>query len=91
MRVDIDVDLQGWRPTKGQVDKHGEIIEDRIYNQKDFDTNMVIDEQTERVASDHHQLPQAHRHDGEDHCVLVEDIDLRRKIGGRVTNSNVQP
>ena len=50
IRVDLDVDLQGWRPTKGQVDKNGEIIEDRIYNQKDFDRTMVIDERTEVVA-----------------------------------------
>ncbi|HDY7992894.1 TPA: DEAD/DEAH box helicase family protein [Vibrio vulnificus] len=50
VRVDIDVDLQGWRPTKGQVDKHGEVITDRIYNQSDFDRTMVIDERTELVA-----------------------------------------
>ncbi|MDF9389126.1 DEAD/DEAH box helicase [Vibrio sp. 1151_11] len=50
IRVDIDIDVQGWRPTKGQTDKHGEIIEDRIYNQKDFDRTMIIDERTELVA-----------------------------------------
>ncbi|MFZ3503356.1 EcoAI/FtnUII family type I restriction enzme subunit R [Vibrio harveyi] len=50
VRVDIDVDLQGWRPTKGQVDKRGEVITDRIYNQSDFDRTMVIDERTELVA-----------------------------------------
>ncbi|MEQ5727464.1 DEAD/DEAH box helicase family protein [Providencia rettgeri] len=50
VRVDIDVDLQGWRPTKGQVDKQGQLIDDRIYNQKDFDRTMVIDERTQLVA-----------------------------------------
>ncbi len=50
VRVDIDVDLQGWRPTKGQVDNNGEIIKDQIYNQKDFDRIMVIDERTDLVA-----------------------------------------
>lgn len=50
VRVDLDVDLQGWRPTKGQKDKHGETITDRIYNQKDFDRTMVIDERTALVA-----------------------------------------
>lgn len=50
IRVDLDVDLQGWRPTKNQVDKNGELIEDRIYNQKDFDRVMVIDERTQLVA-----------------------------------------
>ncbi|HCL5309952.1 TPA: DEAD/DEAH box helicase family protein [Salmonella enterica] len=50
VRVDLNVDLQGWRPTKGQVDKNGELIDDRIYNQKDFDRTMVIDERTMLVA-----------------------------------------
>lgn len=50
IRVDINVDVQGWRPTKGQSDLNGEVIEDRIYNQKDFDRTMVIDERTELVA-----------------------------------------
>ena len=50
VRVDLDVDLQGWRPTKGQVDNNGEVIQDRIYNQKDFDRTMVIDERTMLVA-----------------------------------------
>ncbi|ASD67400.1 EcoAI/FtnUII family type I restriction enzme subunit R [Pseudoalteromonas piscicida] len=50
VRVDIDVDLQGWRPTKGMVDKNGHVIEDRIYNQKDFDRTMIIDERTQLVA-----------------------------------------
>jgi len=50
VRVDIDVDLQGWRPSKGQTDKNGELIDDRIYNQKDFDRTLVIDERTQLVA-----------------------------------------
>jgi len=50
VRVDIDVDLQGWRPTKGQIDNNGEEIDDRIYNQKDFDRTLVIDERTQLVA-----------------------------------------
>jgi len=50
VRVDLDVDLQGWRPTKGQIDNNGELIQDRIYNQKDFDRTMVIDERTQLVA-----------------------------------------
>ena len=50
VRVDLDIDLQGWRPTKGQVDKRGNEVEDRIYNQKDFDRTLVIDERTQLVA-----------------------------------------
>ncbi|MCW8354658.1 DEAD/DEAH box helicase family protein [Marinomonas pontica] len=50
IRVDIDKDVQGWRPEKNQVDTHGNLIEDRIYNQKDFDRTLVIDDRTELVA-----------------------------------------
>lgn len=50
IRVSIDVDLEGWRPEKDKTDKDGNIIEDRIYNRKDYDRNLVIDERTEIVA-----------------------------------------
>ena len=50
VRIDIDKDLQGWRPSKGQTDKHGELIEDRIYNQQDMDRTLVLEKRTELVA-----------------------------------------
>ncbi len=50
VRIDFDKDLAGWRPEQGKVDKHGELIEDRIYNQKDFDRKLVLDERTKLVA-----------------------------------------
>ena len=50
VRVDLDIDLQGWRPDKDQVDLQGEVIKDRIYNQKDFDRTIVIDDRTQVVA-----------------------------------------
>lgn len=50
VRIDFDKDLAGWRPEKGQVDKNGNLIEDRIFNQKDIDRNIVFDKRTELVA-----------------------------------------
>ncbi len=50
VRIDIDKDLQGWRPSKGQLDKNGEVIEDRIYNQQDMDRTLVLEKRTELVA-----------------------------------------
>jgi len=50
VKVHLDLDIAGYRPTKGEVDKYGYEIEDRIYNQKDYDRNLVIDERTKRVA-----------------------------------------
>ena len=50
IRVGLNVDLQGYRPEEGKLDENGEPIEDREYNVKDFDKNLVIDERTKTVA-----------------------------------------
>jgi type I restriction enzyme, R subunit len=50
VKVHLDVDIEGYRPQRGETDKYGHEIEDRIYNQKDFDRELVIDERTKRVA-----------------------------------------
>lgn len=50
IRVDIDKDLLGWRPAEGQTDKHGNLIEDRIYNAQDFDSALVLEQRTKLVA-----------------------------------------
>ncbi|WP_257291616.1 EcoAI/FtnUII family type I restriction enzme subunit R, partial [Endozoicomonas sp. ONNA1] len=50
IRFDFDIDLEGWRPQKGQIDKYGNLIEDRIFNQRDMDRNIVFDERTQLVA-----------------------------------------
>ena len=50
VRIDIDKDVQGWRPSKGQTDKNGNLIEDRVYNQIDMDRTLVLEKRTELVA-----------------------------------------
>ena len=50
IRIALNVDAEGWRPNQGKTDKAGKEIEDRIYNRKDFDRNLVIEERTEMVA-----------------------------------------
>jgi len=50
VRIDIDKDLQGWRPSTGQIDKKGQLIEDRIYNLSDMDRTLVLEKRTELVA-----------------------------------------
>lgn len=50
IRVGINIDMEGWRPEDGKTDKDGNLVDDRIYNKKDFDRNLVIDERTEVVA-----------------------------------------
>lgn len=51
IRIGLDKDLEGYRPEAGKVDKYGYEIEDREYNAKDFDRNLVIDDRTRVVAS----------------------------------------
>lgn len=50
VRVGINVDLEGWRPERGKIDKDGNPVEDRIYNKKDYDRSLVIDERTAVVS-----------------------------------------
>lgn len=51
IRVTLSTDTEeGWRPGKGKTDKAGHDVEDRVYNRKDFDRNLVIDERTDKVA-----------------------------------------
>jgi type I restriction enzyme, R subunit len=50
IRVGINVDLEGWRPEEGTRDNDGNLIDDRLYNTKDYDRNLVIDERTKTVA-----------------------------------------
>lgn len=50
IKVHLNIDVEGFRPEKGEVDKQGSLIDDRIYNIKDFDRNIVIDTRTQRVA-----------------------------------------
>jgi len=50
VRIGLNVDAEGWRPNQEKTDIDGNPIEDRIYNRKDFDRNLVIEERTELVA-----------------------------------------
>ncbi len=50
IRIGLNVDLEGWRPTTDKTDIWGEPVEDRIYNRTDFDKKLVIEERTDTVA-----------------------------------------
>lgn len=49
VRITTNVD-EGWRPTAGLIDKYGNEVKDRIYNLKDYDRTLAIDERTELMA-----------------------------------------
>ena len=51
--INISTDIgEGWRPVKGQRDKFGNLIEDRVYNNTDYDYNIIIEDRTNQVASE---------------------------------------
>lgn len=49
VRITTNLD-EGWRPTSGMLDKFGHEIKDRVYNLKDYDRKMVIDQRTQVIA-----------------------------------------
>ncbi|MBS8239745.1 restriction endonuclease [Marinobacter lipolyticus] len=87
VRIDLDRDLQGWRPSKGQTDKHGELIDDRIYNQKDFDRTLVLEKRTQVVAQKVTEfLEQTDPY--QKTIVFCEDIDHAERMRQALVNLN---
>ena len=87
VRIDLDKDLEGWRPDKGMEDKLGNEIEDRIFNQKDFDKSLVLEQRTLLVAkkiSDF--LRQTNRFDKV--IVFCENIDHAERMRSALVNEN---
>ncbi len=87
VRIDIDKDVQGWRPEKGQVDKHGNPIEDRVYNQKDMDKTLVLDQRTLLVAR---KITEFLESTGpyQKTIVFCEDIDHAERMRQALVNQN---
>lgn len=53
--INVTLDIgDGWRPYKGQKDIFGQEIEDRIYNNRDFDypNGVIIEDRINEVASE---------------------------------------
>lgn len=42
----------GWRPYKGQLDYYGNPIPDRVYNNSDYDTNIILADRIQQVAKE---------------------------------------
>jgi type I restriction enzyme R subunit len=87
VRIDIDKDLTGWRPDRGMVDKNGYEIEDRVYNQKDFDKNLVLKQRTKLVAKKISEFLKAtNRFDKT--IVFCENIDHAERMRQALVNEN---
>ena len=87
VRVGLNVDLEGWRPEFGKTDKQGLLVEDRIYNRKDFDKNLVIDERTQTVAQRVTEfLEKTNRFDKT--IIFCIDIDHAQRMRTAISNAN---
>jgi type I restriction enzyme R subunit len=87
IRIDLDKDLAGWRPEKNQVDKYGTPIEDRIYNQKDFDRNLVLEKRTELVAKKVTEFLKANSRFDKT-IIFCENIDHAERMREAIVNEN---
>jgi type I restriction enzyme R subunit len=87
VRIDFDRDIQGWRPEAGQVDKKGQVIEDRVYNQKDMDRTLVLEQRTALVAKKITEFLKAtNRFDKT--IVFCDDIDHAERMRQALVNEN---
>ena len=87
IRIDIDKDMQGWRPPKDKVDKYGQLIEDRVYNQRDFDKTLVLEKRTELVAKKVTEFLQATDPYSKT-IVFCDNIDHAERMRQALVNEN---
>lgn len=88
VRIDLDKDLAGWRPEDGKADKYGQVIEDRIYNQRDFDRGLVLEERTKLVAKKVTQYLKESGNRLAKTIVFCQDIDHAERMRSALVNEN---
>ena len=87
VRVNLNVDAEGWRPEQGKTDKEGNEVEDRIYNRKDFDRNLVIEERTQTVARKLTEFLKGYDRFAKT-IVFCTDIDHAERMRSTLSNLN---
>ena len=87
VRIDFDKDLTGWRPVRCKLHKNGNEIEDRIYNQADFDRNLVLEQRTDLAAKKVTAFLKATDRYAKT-IVFCEDIDHAERMRQALVNEN---
>ena len=87
IRVDLDRDTFGWRPPQGMTDKHGHVIEDRIYNSTDMNRALVLERRDEVVAAKITEYLKATDRQAKT-IVFCEDIDHAARMRQALANAN---
>jgi type I restriction enzyme R subunit len=87
VRIGLDKDLDGWRPEAGKVDKYGNVIEDREYNELDYDRTLILEKRTERVADKITRFLTATNRFAKT-IVFCENIDHAERMRQALVNAN---
>ena len=87
IRVDLDKDTFGWRPTAGMTDKHGHAIEDRIYTGADMNRKLVLEQRDVAVAAKITEYLKATDRYAKT-IVFCEDIDHAARMRQTLSNAN---
>ena len=87
IRVDLDKDTFGWRPTAGMTDKHGQLIEDRVYTGRDMNRKLVLEPRDTVVAERITAYLKATDRMAKT-IVFCEDIDHAARMRQALSNAN---
>lgn len=87
VRVDLDKDAFGWRPTEGQRDKFGHLIEDRIYTGADMNRKLVMEQRDAVVAAKVTEYLKATDRYAKT-IVFCEDIEHAERMRKALSNAN---
>jgi type I restriction enzyme R subunit len=87
VRIGLDKDLDGWRPEKGKTDKYGYEIEDREYNDLDFDRNLILEKRALAVAAKITEFLRATDRFAKT-IVFCENIDHAERMRQALVNAN---
>uniref|UniRef100_UPI0025B59BEE EcoAI/FtnUII family type I restriction enzme subunit R n=1 Tax=Trichocoleus desertorum TaxID=1481672 RepID=UPI0025B59BEE len=85
IQVDLDKDLEGWTPEDGELDDQGQLIEQRGFNLRDYDRNIVFDQRTQAVA----EYVSEFLHQGDPMrktIIFCEDIDHAERMRQALVN-----
>ena len=87
IRIDLDRDTFGWRPTEGMTDKAGNVIEDRVYTGADMNRKLVLERRDEVVAAKITAYLKATDRYAKT-IVFCEDIDHAARMRQALSNAN---
>lgn len=87
IRVDLDKDTFGWRPTAGMTDNKGQLIEDRVYTGRDMNRKLILEPRDAVVAERITAYLKATDRMAKT-IVFCEDIDHAARMRQALSNAN---